>query len=439
MTQMTKGANLPVPVDQLQVAVTWQHGPGMPDVDVSALLLDASGTVRNDDDLVFYNQREHPSRSVRHLGRSGGAQEPTAADWLQVDLRAIEPGIERVVVAASADGGTFGRIPRLDVWVSLPNGRPVASFAIVDATTETAYVFGEFYRRAGEWKFRAVGQGYATGLEGLATDFGISVGDAPPAPAPPAAPIPPPAPAPAPAPQAAPPTGFAAPAPDPYPGAFGAPAPTPASAPYEAPPAHLSHAAAADAAALADLSLDFPPLMYQGRGRDRITCDPGLPRGAWVVLEFHCSGSPSASICNLDVYGRSSGDYVLESYLDEVHARTAALTPGDRPLGLLVEADEPWTLRVLPLHQARRLTPALDGYGHDLVLYEGAAGVLSVAFQGEDNVVVDHLTKSGDPEWPEESDLLVNEIGSINLLAPVTGPGLLRVRADGPWRISVGG
>ncbi|NGN69182.1 TerD family protein, partial [Streptomyces sp. A7024] len=206
--------------------------------------------------------------------------------------------------------------------------------------------------------------------------------------------------------------------------------------PYDAPPAHLAHASAA--ATLPDLAAGFPPLLYQGRGRERITCDPGLPRGSWVLLEIHCTGSPAVSICGLDPYGRS-GDYLLTSYLDDVHARTAALTPTDRPLGLLVEADEPWTLRVLPLGEARRLTPAQDGCGHDLLLYEGPAGVLSVTFHGEDNVVVDHLTKTGDPEWPEESDLLVNEIGRIDLLAPVTGPGLLRVQADGPWRISVGG
>ncbi|NGN70376.1 TerD family protein, partial [Streptomyces sp. A7024] len=189
MTQMTKGANLPVPADRLQVAVTWQHGPGVPGVDVSALLLDPSGRVRTDADLVFYNHREHPSGTVRHLGKSGGPQDPTAADWLQLDLHAVEPGIERIVVAASADGGAFGQIPRLDIWVSLPDGRPVAAFAIGDATAETAFVFGEFYRRAGGWKFRAVGQGYATGLAGLATDFGIAVEQAPapvPLPVPPA-------------------------------------------------------------------------------------------------------------------------------------------------------------------------------------------------------------------------------------------------------------
>jgi stress response protein SCP2 len=132
MTEMVKGGNLPVPVAVLQVAVTWQQGPGVPDVDVSALLLDATGRVRSDADLVFYNQREHPSGTVRHLGKGQGADGSTA-DWIWLDLAAVEPAVDRVVVAASADAGTFGQIPKLDVRVGLPEGSPVASFLRVGA------------------------------------------------------------------------------------------------------------------------------------------------------------------------------------------------------------------------------------------------------------------------------------------------------------------
>ncbi|MQY34602.1 hypothetical protein SRB17_25720 [Streptomyces sp. RB17] len=178
MTQMPKGGNLPVPAEALQVVVTWGHGPGVPDVDVSALLLDGTGRVRSDADFVFCNQPVHASGAVRHLGKTqdvGGG----AGDRLWLDLAAVEADVDRVVVAASADGGTFGRIPELGVRVELPSGQLVAFFAIGDATTETAFVFGEFYRRSGGWKFRAVGQGYDSGLAGLATDFGISVDDQP--------------------------------------------------------------------------------------------------------------------------------------------------------------------------------------------------------------------------------------------------------------------
>ncbi|MGW2519225.1 TerD family protein [Streptomyces sp. NPDC001617] len=87
MTRMAKGGNLPVPTETLQVTVAWQHGPGVPDVDVSALLLDATGRVRSDADLVFYNQPAHPSGTVRHLGKGQGSDGGTA-DRIWLDLAA---------------------------------------------------------------------------------------------------------------------------------------------------------------------------------------------------------------------------------------------------------------------------------------------------------------------------------------------------------------
>ncbi|MET7612337.1 TerD family protein [Streptomyces seoulensis] len=170
---MPKGSNTPVPVTALRVEVTRRAGPGIPDVDASALLL-AGGRVRTDGDFVFYNQPAHPSGAVRHEGkRAGGAQ---VTDTLLVDLARVEAGVERIVLAASADGGTFGQVPGIAVQVTDPaTGETAARFDSTGATVETAFVLGEFYRRQGTWKFRAVGQGYDSGLEGLATDFGITV------------------------------------------------------------------------------------------------------------------------------------------------------------------------------------------------------------------------------------------------------------------------
>ncbi|MFD6027702.1 TerD family protein [Streptomyces griseoluteus] len=181
---MPKGSNTPVPVTALSVEVTRLAGPGIPDVDASALLL-AGGRVRADGDFVFYNQPVHPSGAVRHEGRrTNGAQ---VTDTLLVDLARVEAGIERIVLAASADGGTFGQVPGLAVQVVDPaTGDTAARFDSTGATVETAFVLGEFYRRQGAWKFRAAGQGYDSGLEGLATDFGITV-DVPRHPAPPPA------------------------------------------------------------------------------------------------------------------------------------------------------------------------------------------------------------------------------------------------------------
>ncbi|PJE96861.1 Tellurium resistance [Streptomyces carminius] len=207
---MLKGTNVPVRAEAVRVEVGWRTGPGVPDVDASALLL-VSGRVRSDGDLVFYNQPGHVSGAVRHEGKRSvpadgageGAGEGAVTDTLAVDLARVEPAVETVVVAASADGGTFGRVPGLSVRVvDAGSGAELARFDSRDATSETAFVLGELYRRQGAWKFRAVGQGYDSGLAGLATDFGITV-DEPRGPAP--APAPPAPPAAAPASPAAPP------------------------------------------------------------------------------------------------------------------------------------------------------------------------------------------------------------------------------------------
>ncbi|MFH9684536.1 TerD family protein [Streptomyces globisporus] len=195
---MQKGTNVPVPAGALRVELGWHAAPGAPDVDASALLLMA-GKVRSDADFVFYNQPAHASGAVRHEGKRTAPDGVT--DTLLVDFGKVEPGIERIVVAASADGGNFGRVSGLYVRVTdAAGGSELARFESADATVETAFILGELYLRQGAWKFRAVGQGYSTGLEGLATDFGISVDEpqqAPPAPqaAAPAAPAPAPVPA----------------------------------------------------------------------------------------------------------------------------------------------------------------------------------------------------------------------------------------------------
>ncbi|EWS89887.1 tellurium resistance protein [Streptomyces filamentosus NRRL 11379] len=190
-----------MPAGTVRVELGWHAAPGAPDVDASALLL-VAGKVRSDADFVFYNQPVHASGAVRHEGKRTAPGGVT--DTLLVDFGKVEPGIERIVVAASADGGSFGRVGGLHVRITdAAGGAELARFDSTDATVETAFILGELYLRQGAWKFRAVGQGYSTGLEGLATDFGISVDEpqqAPPAPQA-SAPV---APAPAPVPAAAP-------------------------------------------------------------------------------------------------------------------------------------------------------------------------------------------------------------------------------------------
>lgn len=161
----------------MRAELSWTAGPGVPDVDAAALLLQPSGRVAGDEDFVFYNQPRHPGGAVRHAGKHG------TVDAVEVDLSALPSDVDRVVLAASADGGTFGQVPGLRLAVTdLASGRLLAEFPMA-ASSETAILSGELYRRNGQWKFRAVGQGYDTGLAGIATEFGITVADDQPAPA----------------------------------------------------------------------------------------------------------------------------------------------------------------------------------------------------------------------------------------------------------------
>jgi tellurite resistance protein TerA len=220
---MPKGSNVPVPTTALRVELGWRSGPGVPDADASALLL-VDGKVRSDGDFVFYNQPAHSSGAVRHEGKGNAGGRVT--DSLLVDLARVEPAVDRIVLAASSDGGTFGQVPDLYIEVrDAARNTAVARFDSAGATVETAFVLGEFYRRQGAWKFRAVGQGYDSGLEGLATDFGITV-DEPQQAAPAATPAPPTGPATMP-----PPSGPPVNLPPPMPMAppAGPPAPPPAA------------------------------------------------------------------------------------------------------------------------------------------------------------------------------------------------------------------
>ncbi|MEV6262460.1 TerD family protein [Streptomyces sp. NPDC051784] len=208
MTAMTPGSNIPLSAARVAVDVA---APVR--LDVSGLLLTADGKVRSDDDFIFYNQPSGPGVTYRG---GGGA----APDAIVVDTAAVPPGIEKIVVTASPDeaGRTFQGIEPTATVRNADDGSALATFTPPRLGGETALVVIEIYLRNGAWKARAVGQGYANGLAGIATDFGVSVEEptaaAPPAPvAPPVAPaasapvdprIAPPAPSAPPAPPAPP-------------------------------------------------------------------------------------------------------------------------------------------------------------------------------------------------------------------------------------------
>ncbi|MEU1182720.1 TerD family protein [Streptomyces sp. NPDC005820] len=201
---MTPGSNIPLPASRVAVDVA---APVR--LDVSGLLLTGDGKVRSDDDFIFYNQPAGPGVTYR----SGGGTSP---DAITVDTAAVPPGIEKIVVTASPDaaGQTFQGIEPTATIRNADDNSVLATFTPPQLGAETALVIVEIYLRNGAWKARAVGQGYANGLAGIATDFGVTVEE-------PAAPAAAPA---APAPVAAAPVAPAAP-------------PMPQTPPPPAPPA----------------------------------------------------------------------------------------------------------------------------------------------------------------------------------------------------------
>lgn len=215
MTAMTPGSNIPLSAARVAVDVA---APVR--LDVSGLLLTADGKVRSDDDFIFYNQPSGPGVTYR----SGGGSAP---DAIVVDTTAVPPGIEKIVVTASPDeaGRTFQGVEPTATVRNADDGSALATFTPPQLGGETALVVIEIYLRNGAWKARAVGQGYANGLAGIATDFGVSVEEpaaaAPPVPvaAPPVPPAAPPVSAPV-DPRIAPPAPVAPPAP-PAPAASG--------------------------------------------------------------------------------------------------------------------------------------------------------------------------------------------------------------------------
>ncbi|MDX3606657.1 TerD family protein [Streptomyces sp. FL06-04B] len=165
MTAMTPGSNIPLSAARVAVDVA---APVR--LDVSGLLLTADGKVRSDDDFIFYNQPSGPGVTYR----AGGGSAP---DAIVVDTTAVPPGIEKIVVTASPDaaGQTFQGIEPTATVRNADDGSALATFTPPQLGAETALVVIEIYLRNGAWKARAVGQGYANGLAGIATDFGVSV------------------------------------------------------------------------------------------------------------------------------------------------------------------------------------------------------------------------------------------------------------------------
>jgi tellurium resistance protein TerD len=152
------------------------------DLDASAIVLNGGGRVVSDAHFVFFNNRQSPDGAVVHTGDNRTGDGAGDDERINVNLAALSPEVQRITFPVSiydADnrGQSFGQVRNAYIRVlNAAGGAEIARYDLSeDAATETAMVFGELYRHGAEWKFRAIGQGYASGLAGIAQDFGVNV------------------------------------------------------------------------------------------------------------------------------------------------------------------------------------------------------------------------------------------------------------------------
>jgi tellurium resistance protein TerD len=152
------------------------------DLDASAFLLNASGKVRLDADFIFYNQAKSADGSVEHTGDNRTGEGDGDDETIVVDLTRVPADVEKVAVAvtihdAEARNQNFGQVSSAYIrCVNEANNTEVARYDLSeDASVETAMIFGEIYRHNGEWKFKAIGQGFKGGLGPLAQNYGVNI------------------------------------------------------------------------------------------------------------------------------------------------------------------------------------------------------------------------------------------------------------------------
>ncbi|WP_030145180.1 TerD family protein [Spirillospora albida] len=152
------------------------------DLDAAALVVDGTGKIITDKHFVFFNNLRSPDGGVEHTGDNTTGAGEGDDEQIKVNFGALPATAERVAFAVSiyeadARGQSFGQVRNAFIRVvNQGDGTELARYDLSeDASMETAMVFGELYRAGTEWKFRAVGQGYASGLAGIATDFGVNL------------------------------------------------------------------------------------------------------------------------------------------------------------------------------------------------------------------------------------------------------------------------
>ena len=153
------------------------------DLDASALMVGTSGKILSHAHFNYFNTQVSPDGSVEHTGDNLTGEGEGDDESIKVNLAAVPQEVDKIVVTVSiydadARGQSFGQVRNAFIRVvNQANGQEIARYDLSeDASSETAMIFGEVYRHGAEWKFRAVGQGYSTGLRGIALDYGVNVG-----------------------------------------------------------------------------------------------------------------------------------------------------------------------------------------------------------------------------------------------------------------------
>jgi tellurium resistance protein TerD len=153
------------------------------DLDASALMLNQSGQILSDAHFVFFNNLRSPDGSVEHTGDNLTGGGDGDDEQIKVDLGAVPLECDKIIFPVSiyeaeSRRQSFGQVRNAFIRVvNQDGGTEITRYDLTeDASNETAMIFGELYRYNSEWKFRAVGQGYASGLRGIAQDFGVHVG-----------------------------------------------------------------------------------------------------------------------------------------------------------------------------------------------------------------------------------------------------------------------
>jgi tellurium resistance protein TerD len=153
------------------------------DLDASALMVDTNNKILGDSYFIFFNNLTSPDGSVEHTGDNLTGEGEGDDEAIKVNLASVPAEVDKLVVAVSIydaenRGQSFGQVRNAFIRVvNQADNAEIARYDLSeDASTETAMIFGEIYRNSGEWKFRAVGQGYSSGLGGIARDYGVNVG-----------------------------------------------------------------------------------------------------------------------------------------------------------------------------------------------------------------------------------------------------------------------